>query len=100
MVSWAGDGHVSGFDLATQTLIPTAGVLASAGVYDAQVVTRFQYTLSDLPNLSLAATAVLTFTTSDGEAGPKSASMYIVPASAFTTGYVPTPSDIVSSPQV
>lgn len=103
MVSWSGDGLVSGYDPTTKK--HKAGVfhLASPGSVDTNGGTRLHWDLvSGYPNKSsyptrLDISATMTFTSGDFTAHPsrdKGMAAVMVNAARFADGVVPTPSQI------
>lgn len=94
-VSWSGDGHVSGFDYATQRSAFVAP-LATAGAVDANWPTRLQYTLDSSHPTSIDAQATLVFSGS-GFFTPCDIGEYVAPASAFAAGHIPTITEIMAA---
>ena len=97
MVSWYGDGTVSGWDNAS--LSDTRHLLASDGVVPLNGVTRLQYALPSTRNNSINAVAPLRFTSSDVSlnSGKRlTASMFIASSAHFAPGVTPTVDQILA----
>lgn len=111
MVSWDGDGELSGparVDNSSEggtleACVPQAdaGHFAVAGTVDAEIITRLQY---DLPfGDALQVLALFVFVTGDFTPHPGkelTATLFIVPAAAFNEGEVPTPEQIYGAPDI
>jgi hypothetical protein len=105
MVSWTGDGLVSGYDPTLKKLSLGLYHLASPGSVDLGGSTRINYQMgaglstSTYPN-RVQATMPVSFTSGDFAANPGaaglSAAMAICAASNFPEGHVPTPSEILA----
>lgn len=102
MVSWAGDGLISGYDPITKRLRTDLYHLATPGSVDLNGITRLGYDMgaglspTTYPNV-LKATAPITFTSGDFSANPGkylAAALYMVDAAYFPAGYIPKPSEI------
>jgi len=97
MATWFLDGGMSGFNPVLEGPLDEQYLLASAGCVDVQGTTRLQYTLSSPKSDRIRAVARINLTAADISGNPGkqlSAAMYVVPASAFAPGVVPTPSAI------
>lgn len=103
MVSWSGDGLVSGYDPTTKKHKAGLFHLASPGTVDVNGGTRLQWDLADnYPSRAsyptrLDISATMTFTAGDFSANPgKDMGMAAVMAKAsdFAPGVIPTPSQI------
>lgn len=106
MVTWNGDGTLAGYDSVTSSLRLDAYKFASPGTVDVNAITRLQWKLSsewapaNYPNRAQAK-ATFTFTSADASAHPFQkflAAMFLVPATAFPAGTIPTPSQILAAP--
>lgn len=104
MVSWAGDGLMSGFNPTSHKLTTGQYHFAVPGTVDVQAITRLQYTLDSswssktYPN-TLNFSAPITFTHTDlvNNTGKWLTVSAFVVADSFVTG-TPTPKQILANP--
>lgn len=104
MVSWTGDGLISGYDANTKRLVPNLYHLASPGTVNLNGITRLGYNMgaglsaATYPNrIDVSAPITLTATDMSNNAGKYvGMALYWVDAAYFPDGFVPKPSDIVA----
>lgn len=104
MVSWTSDGSIAAYSGVTRRLAQNVYLLASPGTVDVNGVTRLQYAIpskagnSSFPN-RMQARIPMTFTPADFTANPGkklSVGMFVVKATDFPEGKVPTPAEILA----
>lgn len=104
MVSWTGDGLISGYDPITKKLVSNLYHLASPGTVNLNGITRLGYNMgaglsaATYPNrIDVSAPITLTATDMSNNAGKYvGMALYWVDAAYFPDGFIPKPSDIIA----